>query len=251
MLTASALLFAILSPDVPLPPYRDTRTFDGDGREVIVRSSTYPDFSGGSVVIEQRMKSLGGGRYEIDPKTQSRATMLYHRAFCANKGLKPSQAIGVLSGDLAIGGFTCYSDKPVEDASRPSTPPDPLSREDVPEDPSGRATDYVIARVSDGHTYPGRTFFAAGALGMISSVSGQATYSISVDNRRCDWRSSEYFGQAFHLNINHGVSCIAQQPGRLQSSTEGCVPRTCGSHRGVWTVGEHIGALQALGRSGP
>lgn len=105
---ATAFIAALSSAPASLP-YTDVRSTDAQGREIIVRSSEFPDLSGGTVIVEQRLRPLGDGRYEIDARDQSKATLLYHLALCEDQGMKPHQGVGTLSGDMAVGGFTCIS----------------------------------------------------------------------------------------------------------------------------------------------
>lgn len=75
---------------------------DGAG-QYIIRISEIPDFSGGSVSVEQCLRVLPGGEYEVDADQQSPATKLYHQALCFEEGMTPKPGRSVLSGDAAVG----------------------------------------------------------------------------------------------------------------------------------------------------
>jgi len=237
---STSVFIAALSVSAPELPYKEVVETDESNARVVIRSSEMPDLHGGLVTVEQRLQPLGGGRYAIDPMKQSRATQLYHEAYCEDKGMKPSMTVGTLSGDLAVGGFSCYSDVHPDDMpsdeGRGGNQSDQRSVQNL--ESEHRASDYVIANASSGHARVGQNFFATGRLRMVSSLAGPASYRISVDNYRCKWEGGDYGYDAFWINVDHGVSCIGHRPGFLRAVTEGCMPKVCGRNSGNWSISD-------------
>lgn len=57
-----------------------------DGSVSVDRTSSWPDFNGGIVDVTQRLKQDDFGRLSYRYEDQSRATQLYHQAYCESVG---------------------------------------------------------------------------------------------------------------------------------------------------------------------
>lgn len=203
---------------------------DGTG-QYIVRTSEMPDFSGGSVSVEQRLRVLPGGEYEVDADQQSPATKLYHQALCLEDGMIPKPGRSVLSGDAAVGAWLCMNES---------------SDMDEVDDMSGvtgsigeigdRSTDYAFAVAPSGSAPVNQSFFARGSIRVQSSVAGQISFHIAVDGNRCIIRDNRFYSKPFTQTVNGGVSCIGYRQGFLPTEAAGCVPKACSRNAGTYGI---------------
>lgn len=109
---AAVLLLSAATSAATIAGHGDVMTTDEQGRTIVLRTSEYPDPTGTKTTIVQRLLHLGGHHYEIDPLAQPRSTQEFHVAFCAAWGMQPSRGKGVISGENAIGGFSCLHTEP-------------------------------------------------------------------------------------------------------------------------------------------
>lgn len=83
----------------------DRTELDSKGEIIIVRRTTWPDFDGAHIQVDQHLKPDGSGRLIYRYSDQSEATKLYHQAFCASMDMEPSQGEGTIEGPAA--GWVC------------------------------------------------------------------------------------------------------------------------------------------------
>jgi len=139
--------------------YHDVVAQQDGASQYIIRTSNMPDFSGGSVAVQQRLRALPGGEYEVDTDQQSAATKLYHQALCLEQGMIPKPGRSVLSGDAAVGGWLCMTED--SDVGEPV----PLSQLTRPIGEIGsRSTDYAFAGVPSGSALVNQNSFAHGSI---------------------------------------------------------------------------------------
>jgi len=67
----------------------------------MVRTTEWPDFEGGFVAVEQRLSVNEDGDPTYQYSRQSKATQLYHEAFCLEKHARPAGGEAVLNGSIA------------------------------------------------------------------------------------------------------------------------------------------------------
>jgi len=230
------MLTAILMTAVAIGPHSGTHYHDvvaqqdGSG-QYIIRTAQMPDFSGGSVTVEQRLRVLPGGEYEVDSDQQSAATKVYHQALCLQEGMIPKPGRSVLSGDAAVGAWLCMSDdSDVGEAESLSDLTGPT------EEIGSRSTDYAIAVAPSGAAQVNQNFFARGSIRVQSSVAGQISYHIEVDGGRCIIRDIQFYSKPFTHTVNGGVSCIAYRQGFLSTEAAGCVPKACSRNAGTYSI---------------
>nr|WP_154583144.1 hypothetical protein [Stenotrophomonas pavanii] len=112
------LAIATASPAFADAPLSIDRTELGTkGEIIIVRRTTWPDFDGGQLPVDQHLKPDGFGRLIYRYSDQPEATKLYHQAFCASMDMEPSQGEGTIEGPAA--GWVC---------TRENTPGNPTSK---------------------------------------------------------------------------------------------------------------------------
>lgn len=211
--------------------YHDVVVQQDSTGQYIIRTANMPDFSGGSVTVQQRLRVLPGGEYEVDADQQSAATKLYHQALCLEEGMIPKPGRSVLSGDAAVGGWLCMSED--SDVGEPM----PLSQLTSPIDEIGdRSTDYAFAVAPSGSAPVNQNFFAHGSIRVQSSVAGQISYHIGVDGNRCIIRDNQFYSKPFTHTVNGGVSCIGYRQGFLPTEAAGCVPKACSRNAGTYGI---------------
>ena len=81
-----------------------------DGSVSVDRTSSWPDFNGGILDVTQRLKQDDFGRLSYRYEDQSRATQLYHQAYCESVEMTPSSGTMTLSGPSTD--WCSYSDDP-------------------------------------------------------------------------------------------------------------------------------------------
>jgi len=143
----------------------------------MVRTTQWPDFEGGFVAVEQRLLMNEDGNPTYQYSRQSKATQLYHEAFCLEKNARPAGGEAELKGSIAA--WICElsdEDKALDAEVAAPQYPGPLM---------DRSTDYVFANAPNGSARVGVNFHSTGTIRYSSSSSGSMRGSVSVDSGRC------------------------------------------------------------------
>lgn len=228
---AFALALAFPASASPPSSLQDRVEMNTHGEQTLIRSSEWPDFEGGIVVVEQRLLMNEEGNPTYQYSRQSKATQLYHEAFCLEKNARPAGGEAVLKGSIAA--WICASSDGDETLDPKAT--SPQRPQASPAHPD-RSSDYVFANAPNGSASAGVNFHSTGTIRYSSSSSGSMRGSVSVDSGRCTTDFSQYYGSPFNGNHIATVICIVHEPRRISTKMEGCVPRLCGADSGWITV---------------
>lgn len=211
------LAIATASPAFAETPLSVDRTeLSAKGEIIIVRRTTWPDFDGGQIQVDQHLKPDGFGRLIYRYSDQSEATKLYHQAFCASMDMKPSQGEGTIEGPAA--GWAC---------TRENTPGNPTSKW------SSKSIDWVTATAPNGRVPVGVSYYSTGQMNAESSVAGARTAKIGIDNGRCYFSDTRHYSSPFYLSEGIGVVCTIMESRFVSTSLDVCIPRQCASNRGT------------------
>lgn len=86
----------------------DRIEFAADGQRIVLRTSYWPDHTGGTVPVEQRLQVTADGHLRYDFHEQGAETQAYHEALCAESGMEPTRdGEGFIVGNSA--GWGCHS----------------------------------------------------------------------------------------------------------------------------------------------
>ncbi|HDS1037570.1 TPA: hypothetical protein QDZ42_000854 [Stenotrophomonas maltophilia] len=181
-----------------------------------INASEWPDFLGGTMVVEQKLIENSKGEFVYRFSDQSADTQQYHQAFCADLGMDPAMGESITKGEGSAA-WHCSDEQP-------SSGLEP------------RSTDYVFARAPSGQVPVGQNFYAQGTVSYTSSVAGAIEGSVQVDNGRCSTLYRQHYASPFSGNHTARVICIAHSPQQISTRMNGCIPRTCGND---------VGSLQA------
>ncbi|WP_411850659.1 hypothetical protein ACLB90_17580 [Stenotrophomonas sp. LGBM10] len=98
-----ALAWVVALPVSAGPPLssQDRVEMNTRGESILIRTSEWPDFEGGLVAVEQRLSMNEDGIPTYRYSRQSKATQLYHEAFCLEKNARPAGGEAVLKGSRA------------------------------------------------------------------------------------------------------------------------------------------------------
>ncbi|MCW6029741.1 hypothetical protein K4043_17125 [Stenotrophomonas sp. SRS1] len=190
----------------------------------MVRTTEWPDFEGGFVAVEQRLLMNEDGNPTYQYSRQSKATQLYHEAFCLEKNARPAGGEAVLKGSLAA--WICE----LGDEDKALDPE--VATHQYPGALMDRSTDYVFANAPNGSARVGVNFHSTGTIRYSSSSSGSMRGSVSVDSGRCTTNFSQFYARPFSGSHVATAICIVHEPRRISTKMEGCVPRLCGSDNG-------------------
>jgi len=216
LLALSATFFLAVPAFSQTPLSTDRVELGANGDRTIIRSSTWPDFDGGSVQVDQRLNPDSLGRLVYRYEQQNEATKLYHQAFCANMDMEPSKGEGVIRGPAT--GWACTHEVQ-EGRTQPQS--------DL------KNTDWVSATAPAGRVPVGASYFSSGRMAATSSVAGARSATVGVDNGRCSFTDTRHYGAPFSLSEGIGVSCIVHESRFLNTSLDVCIPKQCTSNRGT------------------
>lgn len=198
------------------------------GERILIRTSEWPDFEGGLVAVEQRLLMNEDGNLTYQHSRQSKATQLYHEAFCLEKNARPAGGEAVLKGSIAA--WICeLSDRDEALDPEATSPQHPQASTD-------RSIDYVFANAPNGSASAGVNFHSTGTIRYSSSSSGSMQGSVSVDSGRCTTYFSQHYNSPFSGSHIATAICIVHEPRRISTKMEGCVPRLCGFDSGSVTI---------------
>ncbi len=183
---------------------------------VQIKTSEWPDFLGGKIVVEQKLIENSKGEFVYRFSDQSTETQQYHRAFCADLGMDPAMGEAITKGEGSAA-WHCSDEQPSSDSNL-------------------RSTDYVFARAPSGQVPVGQNFYSQGSVSYASSAAGAIEGSVQVDNGRCSTFYRQHYASPFSGNHTARVICVAHSPQQMNTRMDGCVPRTCGND---------VGSLQA------
>ncbi|MEN5039220.1 hypothetical protein ABE424_03430 [Stenotrophomonas sp. TWI1149] len=224
---AITLIIALPVSAAPPTSQKDRVENTGEGR-TMVRTTEWPDFEGGFVAVEQRLLINEDGDPTYQYSRQSKATQLYHEAFCLEKNAQPAGGEAVLKGSIAA--WICeLGDENKALDPEVATPQNPGTFMD-------RSTDYVFANAPNGSARVGVNFHSTGSIRYSSSISGSMRGSVSVDGGRCITNFSQFYASPFSGSHVATAICIVHEPRRVSTKMEGCVPRLCGSDSGSVTI---------------
>lgn len=195
---------------------KDTIELDAKGDRTIIRRSTWPDFDGGSVQVDQRLIPDSQGRLIYRYEQQHDATKLYHQAFCANMDMEPSKGEGIVQGPAT--GWACTHEV-LEGRTQPQSDP--------------KSTNWVTATAPAGRVPVGVSYFSSGQMAASSSVAGARSATVGVDNGRCSFTDTRHYASPFTVSEGIGVSCIMHESRFLNTSLDVCIPKQCTSNRGT------------------
>lgn len=184
-----------------------------DGSVSVDRTSSWPDFNGGIVDVTQRLKQDDFGRLSYRYEDQSRATQLYHQAYCESVEMTPSSGTMTLSGPST--GWSCYSDDP-------APPADPVN-----------SIDWATATAPSGRVPVGQSIFPIGSGSWESSIGGMRRSTLSVDNGRCIAQEIDHYAGPFRGRTQFGVNCYFSQSKFANTMMETCIPKQCATNRGT------------------
>ncbi len=194
----------------------DRLELGANGDRTIIRRSTWPDFDGGSVQVDQRLNPDSLGHLVYRYEQQNDATKLYHQAFCADMDMEPSKGEGIIRGPAT--GWACTHEVHEGGAQSQSDP---------------KSTDWVSATAPAGRVPVGVSYFSSGRMSAASSVAGARSATVGVDNGRCSFTDTRHYGAPFSLSEGIGVSCIMKESRFLNTSLDVCIPKQCTSNRGT------------------
>lgn len=198
--------------DSPLSTDRMVRAVDGSTH--IVRASDWTDFNGRTVSVEQRLTLDQSGHLIYRYDAQTTATQLYHQAFCESMNMTPSRGDGIVRGPAT--GWAC------------------TGTDDPEEPPAGaRSADWVIAAAPTGRVPVGTTYTSTSLMRMESSVGGQRSGVIGVDNGRCSYTDITHYGGPFRDSTGLAVACVVHEPRSVSTSMDVCIPKQCHNDRGT------------------
>jgi len=221
---AIALIISFPVSAAPPTSQQDRIEVNTSGESTMVRTTQWPDFEGGFVAVEQRLLMNEDGNPTYQYSRQSKATQLYHEAFCLEKNARPAGGEAELKGSIAA--WICElsdEDKALDAEVAAPQYPGPLM---------DRSTDYVFANAPNGSARVGVNFHSTGTIRYSSSSSGSMRGSVSVDSGRCKTNFSQFYAQPFSGSHVATAICIVHQPRRISTNMEGCVPRLCGFDNG-------------------
>lgn len=228
-----ALALVIASPAHSSPQIltSDRIELSANGEQTIVRAAEWPDFAGGLIAVEQRLSVDNDGNPTYQYARQSRATQIYHEAFCLEKNARPAEGEAVLKGSIAA--WVCE----LSDADE-ALNPKPASPLQPPETTThlNRSSNYVVATAPSGSASAGVNFHATGTIRYSSSSSGSMRGSVSVDGGRCATDYSQHYSNPFSGSHIATAICMVHEPRRVPTKMDGCVPKLCGSANGSVTV---------------
>lgn len=225
---AFALIVAFPVSATPPSALQDRVEMNTSGERTLIRASEWPDFQGGLVAVEQRLVMNEDGNPTYQYSRQSKATQLYHEAFCLEKNARPAGGEAVLEGSIAA--WICeLRDGDEVLAPQAASPQHPQSS-------TGRSSDYVFANAPNGSASAGVNFHSTGTIRYSSSSSGSMRGSVSADSGRCATYFSQHYNDSFSGSHIATAICIVHEPRRISTKMEGCVPRLCGSDSGSVTV---------------
>ena len=219
---SSRTLILCLAIATALPAFAETplsvdRTeLSPKGELIIVRRTTWPDFDGAQIQVDQRLKPDDFGRLIYRYKDQTEVTKLYHQAFCASMDMEPSQGEGMVEGPAT--GWAC-------------------TREAIPRYPASqgnpKSIDWVTATAPSGRVPVGISYYSTGQMNAESSVAGARTARIGVDNGRCYFSDTRHYSSPFYLSEGIGVICTVNESRFVSTSLDVCIPKQCASNRGT------------------
>ncbi|WP_368865519.1 hypothetical protein [Stenotrophomonas maltophilia] len=194
----------------------DRTELDSKGEIIIVRRTTWPDFDGAHIQVDQHLKPDGFGRLIYRYSDQSEATKLYHQAFCASMDMEPSQGEGTIEGPAA--GWVC---------TRENAPGSSASKL------NWKSIDWVTATAPNGRVPVGISYYSTGQMNAESSVAGARTATLGVDNGRCHLSDTRHFSSPSSLSEGIGVICTVNESRFVSTSLDVCIPKQCASNRGT------------------
>ncbi|KAF1014204.1 MAG: hypothetical protein GAK31_03228 [Stenotrophomonas maltophilia] len=216
------LLALVVTMIMAMPAYADTplsidRTERSpQGELLIVRRTTWPDFDGGTVQVDQHLKPDGYGRLIYRYKDQTDATKIYRQAFCATMDMEASQGEGMVKGPAT--GWACTRELGANGQSSLMGP---------------KSIDWVTATAPSGRVPAGTSYFSTGQMAAESSVAGARTATVGVDNGRCQFSDTRHYSSPFSLREGVGVVCTVHESRFVSTSLDVCIPRQCASNRGT------------------
>ncbi len=216
LLALSATLLLAVPAFSQTPLSTDRVELGPTGDRTIIRRSTWPDFDGGSVQVDQRLYPDSSGQLIYRYEQQNEATKLYHQAFCADMDMEPSKGEGIIRGPAT--GWACTHE----------------IKEGGAQLQSGlKSTDWVSATAPAGRVPVGVSYFSSGRMAATSSVAGTRSATVGVDNGRCSFTDTRQYGAPFSLSEGIGVSCVMHESRFLNTSLDVCIPKQCTSNRGT------------------
>lgn len=204
----------VSAADVPLST--DRLEQQGNGTSHVIRSTEWSDFNGGMVRVEQRLVPDGSGLLIYRYDEQTKATKLYHQAFCESMDMVPSSGEGIVDGPGA--GWACTRIR-TDDPDTANPPP--------------KSADWVTATAPSGRVPVGVSYHSSGQMRLESSMGGARIATIGVDNGRCTFSATKHYTGAFREDNAISVICIVHEPRFVSTSMDVCIPRLCGNDRGT------------------